>query len=148
MKKLEYKQQGASAIVAIVLVVFLGLIGGYMATQSSVSSFSTTQSLGSMQSWYAARSGLDWAIFDAVNNGAASLNCNGGPDPTFSVSAGSGASFDIQVTCTSSTFVEGGNCPILTPCTSYTFTVVADRGSPGDLTYISRTLNASITDVP
>lgn len=148
MKYIIYKQQGASAIIAIVLVVLLGLIGGYMATQSSVSSLSTTQSLGAMQSWYAARSGLDWAIFDAVNNAAASLNCNGGPDPTFSVSAGSGSSFDLQITCSSVQFVEGGNCPNPSPCTSYSLTVQAERGNPGDLTYISRTLNASITDVP
>lgn len=141
------KQKGFSAIIAIILVVFFALIGTYMTTLSNISSLNTTQSLRSMQAWFAAKSGLNWAVFDAIQNNAVALNC-GGAGPSFTLSGGGSDGYDIEVTCTSTTFVETGFCTVLNPCTTYSLTVFAENGSPGDITYVSRTLFASVTDAP
>ena len=119
-----------------------------MTTLSSVSSLNTTQSLLTMQAWFAAKSGLNWAVYDAIQNNAALLNCNGGPDPNFALAGGAANGYTIQVTCTTTNFVEAGVCTVPNPCTTYLLTVFAENGNPGDLTYVSRTLTASITDAP
>lgn len=56
MKTLKKAQKGFSIIVAVVLIVLFALIGGYMATLTSVGSLNTTVSAGGMQAWFAARS--------------------------------------------------------------------------------------------
>ena len=66
MKIMKKWQRGFSAIVAVILIVLLALIGGYMATMTSVSSINTTVSAGTMQAWFAARSGIEWAVQQAV----------------------------------------------------------------------------------
>jgi hypothetical protein len=138
------KQKGFSAIIAVVLIVLFALMGTYMATLSTIGSLNTTQSLGSMQAWFAVKSGLDWAVHDALQNSAASLNC-GGAGPGFTLGGGAANNFDIQVTCNTTSFTEAGTC---TPCITYALTIFAERGNQGDMTYVSRTLRASVTDAP
>ena len=133
------KQKGFSAIIAVILIVLFGLIGTYMATLSNVSSFNTTQSAGSMQSWFAAKSGFEWAVYDALQNGAGNLNCNAA-GPGFTLSGGATNGFNIQITCTSSSVTEGG-----TTYNVFGLTSVASKNSAGSITYVSRTINASIT---
>ncbi len=138
------RQRGFSAIIAVILIVLFALLGTYMATLSTIGSLNTSQSLGTMQAWFAAKSGLDWAVHDAVQNSAASLTCPG-TLPSFPVSAGEGDNFDVIVTCGITGFTEAGTC---TPCTTYALEVTAERGTQGDITYVSRTLRASVTDAP
>jgi len=138
------RQKGFSAIIAVVMIVLFALLGTFMATLSSIGSLNTTQSLGSMQAWFAAKSGLEWAVHDAIQNGAATLNC-GGAGPTFTLAGGAANNFDVEVTCNTTVFTEAGTC---TPCTTYSLTVTAERGNQGDMIYVSRTLRASVTDAP
>ena len=136
------KQKGFSAIIAVILIVLFAFIGTYMATLSNVSAFNTAQSAGSMQAWFAAKSGFEWAVYDAIQNSAANLNCNAA-GPSFTLSGGATNGFNIQITCTSSSVTEGG-----TPYNVFGLTSVADKNSVGSITYVSRTINASITDAP
>ena len=92
------KQNGFSAIIAVILIVLFALLGTYMATLSNIGSLNTTQSLGSMQAWFAAKSGLDWAVHDAIQNAAGTLNCNGA-GPNFTLAGGATNSFNVNVTC-------------------------------------------------
>jgi MSHA biogenesis protein MshP len=148
MMMLRKTQRGFSAIAAIVLIVLFALIGTYMATLSTVGSLNTTQSHGSMQAWFAARSGMDWAVYDAIQNNAGTLNC-GAVGPNFTISGGAGNDFNIQVTCVVPYgFIEVSACPAASPCTTYSLTVVANRGNAGDITYLSRTIRASVTNAP
>jgi len=137
-------QKGFSAIIAIVLIVLFALLGTYMATLSSIGSLNTSQSQGYMQAWFAAKSGLDWATHDAIQNAGGSLAC-GGAGPGFTLGGGGANRFDIQVTCNTTTFTEAGVC---TPCITYALTVFAERGTLGEMTYVSRTINASVTNAP
>ncbi len=72
------------------------------------------------------------------------MNC-GGAGPSFTLSGGGTNNFDVDVTCTTTSFTEAGIC---TPCTTYALTVVAERGTQGTIAYVSSSLRASVTDAP
>ncbi len=138
MKVLKRTQKGFSIIVAVVLIVLFGLIGGYMATLTSVGSLNTTVSAGGMQAWFAARSGIEWAVRDLIIGGG---GCAG---TTITLSGGNTDGFSVTLTCAPSSFTEAG----IGTYNVYNLTSRATRGAPGQIAYVSRQLNVSITDAP
>ena len=142
MKVIKKRQTGFSAVIAIVLIVVFALLGSYMLTLTNVSAVNTAQSGQSMQAWFAARTGLEWAVYDAVQNGAAGLNCNGA-GPSFPLSGGSTGGFTIQLSCISTAVSEGGSAYNV-----FNLTSTASKNAIGTVTYTSRTITASITDAP
>ena len=142
MMILRKAQAGFSAIIAIVLIVLFALLGTYMATLSTIGSLNTTQSVASMQAWFAAKSGFEWAVYDAIQNAAANLNCNAS-GPSFTLNGGGTNGYNVQITCTTSSATEGSST-----YTVYSLTSAADKNSIGSITYVSRTISASVTDAP
>lgn len=143
------KQKGFSAIIAVVLIVLFALLGTYMATLSTIGSLNTTQSLGSMQTWFAAKSGAEWAVHQALHP---AVPCTCGTDcctaingATISFStSGTINGFQSTITaCSDAPYTEAGSSYCV-----YNVSVSATRGSPGDMTYLSRNLNFSVTDLP
>jgi len=146
MKKYAHRQKGFSAIIAVVLIVLFALLGTYMATLSNISSFNTTQSLGSMQAWFAARSGVEWAAFRVINDG----NCGAVNAVTINLTGGATNGFSVAMTCTvvdddgaADGIREGG-----TTYNIYNITANATKGTIGGISYLSKTINISITDAP
>jgi MSHA biogenesis protein MshP len=142
------KQKGFSAIIAVVLIVLFALLGTYMATLSNISSFNTTQSLGSMQSWFAARSGIEWAVYRVINDGNCTTVSAASP---LSLSGGSTNGFSVTLTCSvvdddglSDGIREAGGSPY----NVYNITASASKGSLGGITYLSKNINISVTDAP
>lgn len=138
MKTLKKVQRGFSIIVAVVLIVLFALIGGYMATLTSVGSLNTTVSAGGMQAWFAARSGIEWAVRDLIVGGG---GCAG---TTITLSGGNTNDFSVTLTCTPASFTEAG----IGTYDVYNLTSRATRGTPGQIAYVSRQLNVSITNAP
>jgi MSHA biogenesis protein MshP len=153
MRLFNGKQKGFSAIIAVVLIVLFGLLGGYMATLSTVSVFNTAQSAGSMQAWFAARSGAEWAVYQALNRACTCGTdcCSTGTSGTEININGAVVSFDsgelngyqATLSCSESAVSEGGSNYCV-----YNLGVNAERGSSGSITYVSRQINLSITDAP
>lgn len=135
---LKKAQKGFSIIVAVVLIVLFALIGGYMATLTSVGSLNTTVSASGMQAWFAARSGIEWAVRDLIVAGG---GCSG---TTVTLSGGNTDGFSVVLTCTPASFTEAG----IGTYNVYSLTSRATRGTPGDIAYVSRQLDVSITDAP
>lgn len=141
MRVIKKTQKGFSIIVAVVLIVLFALIGGYMATIVSVGSVNTTASKASMQAWFAARSGIEWAVRDLIHG---SGTCTA---PTINLSGGNTNGFSVVITCNpspSSPFTEAG----IGTYNVYELTSRATRGTAGNIGYVSRQLNVSITDAP
>ena len=138
MKIMTKCQRGFSAIMAVVLIVLLALIGGYMATLVSIGSINTTVSAGSMQAWFAARSGIEWAVRDLI---VGSGTCS---SPTINLSGGNTNGFTVVLTCSLGSFTEAG----VGAYNVYALTSRATKGSPGDIAYVSRQINLSVTDAP
>lgn len=144
---MKHIQKGFSAIIALVLIVLLALLGIYMATLSNVSSFGTTQSLGSMQAWFAAKSGFQWAVQRVISTNACFTAADGNfattGDGDFTINAGGINNFNITVSCAAAAYTEAS-----TTYNVYTIASTSERGAAGDITYISRTINAKVTDFP
>lgn len=145
MKIARKCQRGFSAIVAVILIVLLGLIGGYMSTLTSVSSINTTVSAGTMQAWFAARSGIEWAVQQIVV--AAPGACPA--VAPINLTGGNTNGYTVTLTCTRlpspvAQYNESG----IGMYNVYALTSRATRGNPGDVAYVSRQVNISITDAP
>lgn len=125
------KQRGFSAIIAVVLIVLFTLIGAYMATMSSISTMTTSITSGSIQAWFAAKSGAEWGIHQALNVGTCTGNMtiNG---------------FNVAVSCPAPAVVTEN------PNTYNVFTInsVASRGTVGDIYYVTRSISIKVTDAP
>ena len=144
MRSYKKLQRGFSAIMAVVLIVLLALIGAYMATLTTVSSINTTVSAGTMQAWFAARSGIEWAVQQIIV--AAPGACIASPT-TINLTGGSTSGFTVVLTCAlspSAPFTEAG----LGTYNVYELTSRATRGNPGDIVYVARQINLSVTDAP
>lgn len=145
---IKKSQKGFSIIIAVVLIILLALIGSYMATLTIVSSVNTTVSAGTMQAWFAARSGIEWAVQNVISANvcftAADGNFATNGDGDFSINAGAINNFNITVTCAVDPYTESGPGFY----NVYQITSRATRGTPGEIAYVSRQLNVSITNAP
>lgn len=124
-------QRGFSAILALVLITLLGLIGAYMATQGAGGNIATAMSFNGMQAWFAARSGADWGALRALNGSCAATT-------SFTIDG-----YAVTVTCSSASVTEPPDTYNI-----YTLVSTATRGANGDLTRISRSVRAFVTDAP
>ncbi|MBM2829422.1 MAG: hypothetical protein HW411_212 [Gammaproteobacteria bacterium] len=132
------KQGGFSAVMALVLIVLFALLGAYMATLSSVSALSTATSASAIQAWFAARSGVEWAVHESLDLGT----CTGVNGQTISFSSGGLNGFQAAVGCAETTGVTEG------PDTYniYNIGVTATRGTAGQPAFASRTIRVTVTD--
>ena len=141
-------QRGFGGITVLVIIVLFSLIGAYMASMSTLASLDTMLSGGSIQSWFAARSGVDWAVYQALNRSCTcGTNCcstapaiNG---TSLAFTEGGLAGFDADISCSESA------SPVLEGTDSYcvyNIGVTASRGNPGQETYISRRVSVTVSD--
>jgi hypothetical protein len=86
------------------------------------------------QAFHAARSGLSWAAYRAVNAGWCGTT-------TLNLSEVGTAGFDVVVQCTQTAHVEGS-----ATINVYVIDVLAESGLYGGPDYVSRRLQAKITD--
>ena len=129
-------QKGFSAIIVIVLIVLFALLGGYMATFTSVSAINTAGSAGSIQAWFAARSAVESAIFEVLSGNCASITS------PLNFSGGGLTGFQATINCSETAGVTEG------PDTYSIFNigVTATRGTPGQETFVSRSVVVTVTD--
>jgi Tfp pilus assembly protein PilX len=139
MKRDPARQRGFSAITAVVLIVLFALIGAYMATLSGTQSLSTTTSLGSMQAWFAAHSGVEWAIFRVLNDN----NCAAVNGTTLTLTESGAEGYAVDLTCTATSYTEGPNTYNV-----YALTSSASRGTTGQVGYVSRVITTRVTNAP
>ncbi len=126
------RQQGFALVSAIFLLVVLAALGGYMASLSGTQQTSGMLSVLGTRAHFAARSGIEWATADIVNNAASSLTCPG------SVAFGLDG-HALSVDCVSQAVVEGA-----TNYTVYNLIATASRGSLGDHSFVSRQVLATV----
>ncbi len=129
------RKAGFSLPSAIFILVVLSAAGVFMTNLSGVQQHTANLSLGAARAWWAAHAGLEWGIDRTLAAGA----CQSG---TFTLTEGGLAGFSVDVSCSASAHVEEATTTI------YQLTATAERGSFGDRDHASRTLAATVTDVP
>ncbi len=136
------RQRGFSLVSAIFLLVVLTVAGAYMVRISGVQRTTTSFALLGPKAYHAARSGIEWAIHEAIDVPG---SCPVGSTTTnsFNLSEGGLTGFGVTVTCTSAVHTEAGAAE-----TIFDISSTAEFGSFGDRDYVSRRLEARVTNAP
>lgn len=128
------KVRGFALIAAIFLLVVLGALAFYLVSLSTTQAFTSLLAVQSARAHYAARAGLDWGAYRALNGGA----CNG----NIAVDAGSGATFIVTVACTADTaYGEASDTVQL-----WRITATAVRGTATNPDFVSRRMQMTVRE--
>ncbi len=133
------KQAGFALVSAIFILVILTLVGAFIVSIASLSRSSDNLGTQGTRAYYAARSGLEWGIYQvAPGGGSPPYNCPASSTTlVFSQSTLNG--FSATVTCVQNQFQEGGTSYNVFQITSF-----AQYGATQSLDYVSRRLYATI----
>jgi MSHA biogenesis protein MshP len=121
-------QKGFSIVTALFILLVLAVLGGFMVTMSGVQSRTSLWALQGARAYHAARSGLEWGVYQSLANGACAAD-------SFTVDG-----FTVNVTCSEESFTEGGQAYKV-----YSLTSLAQSGTYGSSDYISRQLRGRVT---
>jgi MSHA biogenesis protein MshP len=128
------RQRGVSLVSAIFLIVVLSSLAAFAVRLTAVQQQTVSSNLRAVQAFHAARSGISWAAYRALNAGVCSTN-------TLNLSEAGTNGFNVTVICAQSAHVEAG-----TPINVYTINALAESGVYGGPDYVSRRIEAKITD--
>jgi MSHA biogenesis protein MshP len=127
-------QRGFSLVSAVFLLVVLAGLGAYAVRLNTLQQQTVTAGLRAAQAFHAARAGVAWAAYRALNGagcGTATLN----------LTEGATAGFRVSVQCTERTHMEGASTVRV-----FVFDVRAEGGAYGGPDYVSRRVQTKITD--
>lgn len=139
MTRYSFHQKGFTIVSAIFILVILSLLGLAMVTVNAVMQTTSAQSTQGVRAYYAAKSGLEWAVYNATGRCQADHNaiCDN-VARSFTVNG-----FNVSVTCDphGGAFDDGGNIFNLD-----NITVIASNDAPaGHPDQVSRRIEATVT---
>jgi MSHA biogenesis protein MshP len=127
-------QRGFAMVSAIFLMVVLALLGGLMLSLSNSQQISSVRDLLGTRAYYAARAGIEWGAFQALQNNS----CSGAAALPGAVAA---TGFSVQVACVASgPYNEAG-----VNVTLYQITATASAGTLGAHDHAERQLQAIVS---
>lgn len=131
-------QRGFSIVSAIFLLVVLAFLGAAMVTFSTAQHQSAAMDVLGARAYQAARSGLEWGVYQVTQGGGACAATT-----TLPAMAGTLAGFTVTVTCASTGgLVEAGKTG--GAVTVYNLTSTATQGVLGSASYIERRIEITI----
>lgn len=136
-KRMYRRQSGFTLVTALFLLIVVALLSVYIISLRNVQQSTVVFGQQGARAMQAARTGLEWAIYDSVVNG----NCTGGGP--FNAGGTALAAFNITVTCSVSAHTEA-----LIPINTYVLTSTAQTGTYGTLDYVFRQLRVTVSDQP
>jgi MSHA biogenesis protein MshP len=128
------RERGFSLVSAIFLLVVLAALGAFAVRLGVTQQQTVTEGMRAAQAFHAARSGVAWGAYRALNGGWCAT-------ATLNLTETGANGFSVLVQCTQSLHVEGA-----TPVNVFVFDVRAEAGAYGGPDYVSRSLQAKITD--
>lgn len=133
------RQDGFALMAALFLLVVLGALGTYMVTISLVQQQSVSYTFLGARAYQAARSGIEWGIYQALSD----RNCSSFPK-NIDFADGSLVGFQTTITCSLTTHLEKS-----TGFNIYNLSAVSetDTASFGSQDYVAREITVTITDV-
>ena len=131
-------QRGFSLVTTLFIIVFLAVLGANMVTVGTTQQQTSSLSLITSRAYYAALSGLEYCE-NEINNSASKtlcpVNC-----PTTGKTISTIEGFNVTVSCNdSNVFTEANQTYAV-----FVVNAVAERGTFGDLEYVSRELKATV----
>ena len=128
------RQRGFSLVSAIFLLVVLAGLGVYAVRLNTLQQQTVTAGLRAAQAFHAARTGVAWGAYRALNAGSCGST-------TLNLTEGATAGFRVSVQCSQSTHTEGSSTVRV-----FVFDVRAEAGTYGGPDYVSRRVQTKITD--
>jgi len=132
-----YQERGFALVIAIFIVVVLALIGIMMVTIGGVQRATAAAAAQGTRAYYAARSGIEWGAFQAIQNNNCALLTN------FALAAPGLNGFNVTVQCISTQHKERSDTYNV-----YVITSTATSGAFGTSDYVSRQLQITVTNAP
>jgi len=136
LQKAPGRQRGFALVVAIFLIVVLASLGLYIVRISGMQHQTVNVALLGARAMQAAQTGVEWAAFQALDSAACTTT-------TLNLTEGGLNGFDVEVTCASSSHTETSNTYNV-----FVIDVEARAGVYGNPDYVSRRMQASLTDAP
>jgi MSHA biogenesis protein MshP len=124
---------GFALVPALFLVVVVGLLAVIAVRVTTAQQETATLSMQQARALAAARAGIDWAAYNALNG-----SCAGG---TLTLSAASLAGYTVVVTCVATAFTDGGGS-----YQSYSIGATATFGNYGSADFSQRVVRATFTN--
>jgi len=128
------RERGISLVAAVFLIVVLAGIAVFAVRLGTLESQSVSAELRAAQAFQAAKSGIAWAAHRALDGGWCGTQ-------TLSLTEAGTSGFDVAVQCSQTTHVEAG-----VTTSVFVIDVLAESGRYGGPDYVSRRLQAKITD--
>lgn len=127
-------QNGFSLVPALFLLVVLAALGIIAVRLAGVQQQTVVLAMQSGRAYAAARSGVEWSAYQALNNSSCSA-------ATINLTEGGLAGFSVQTSCSSTSHSEGPNTVNV-----YVIDAFAWSGSYGNPDYVSRRIRSTVTD--
>lgn len=134
---------GFALVTAIFIVVILAMLGIMMVTIGGMERSTATTAVRGTQAYFAARSGVEWGIFGALNNRVATCG-NAASTPTtntFNLPVPGLDDYTVSVVCEYTDHRETSDSYHV-----FVITSTATSRNFGDVDRISRILRVSVTD--
>lgn len=131
-------EEGIGLVVAIFILVVLAFSGAVIWRVNSVQTITATQGLMGAKALFAAKAGVQWAIFQISRDG----DCAGAEWPGhFQLTEGGLASLQVVVTCTATQHQDNS-----APYNVYDVLSVATNGAYPSRDFAQRRVRATIVD--
>lgn len=143
---LNARQSGFTLITAIFLLVVVATLSVYMLNLRSVQQATLVYGVQGARAMQAARTGIEWGIFQTIPKaGCPGTGCACPAASTnFTAQGPAIDAFRITVTCVRS----AGHFEGLVEIATFRLTATAETGVYGTLDYVSRQLQATISESP
>jgi MSHA biogenesis protein MshP len=137
------QERGFALVAAIFIVVILAMLGIMMVTIGGMERATSTTAVQGTRAYYAARSGIEWGVFGALNNTVPT--CGALPSTpttnTLNLAVTGLNGFTVSVVCSYTTHKERSDTYNV-----YVITSTATSGNFGDVDYVSRQLQVTATN--
>lgn len=146
MRRLDslHRQRGFTLVTAIFVIVILATVLTYMVSLSGTQRATSLLALQGARAYEGARSGIEWGIQQAFTTPGTMCSAAPGSTPTqFTLSGPGLTGFAVTVNCDYTTHVERTST-----VTVYHLIALAEYGSYGSHDYVSRQLEATVSDAP
>lgn len=134
------RQKGFTLMTALFLLVILSLIASFIVSIAALTRDSDILTAQGTRAYYAAKSGLEWGIYQVTQGTGSppSYNCPA-PQTTITFTQGAMTGFSAVVKCTPNQYTEGG-------ITYSVFQIISigQYGTAGTLDNVSRQLNITV----
>ncbi len=139
-----HRQHGFTLVAAIFIIVVLATLVGYMVSLSGTQRATSLLALQGARAYEGARSGIEWGIQQAFTTPGTMCSAAPGSTPTTFALNGPGLTgFSVTVSCDFTTHTEKS-----TSVSVYHLVALASYGAYGSPDYVSRQLEATVSNAP